>query len=93
MFNSNISVGGTKADLKYQNDNKAVRLKKRGSGFVIDTETVARLIATLGPQEATPENPTTYYTQKQAKNKLRDLGIDTYNPVRPYRYDGGFRNY
>jgi len=93
VFNSNITPGGTASELKYQNDNKAVRLKKKGSGFVFDNETVARLIATLGPNEATPENPTTYYTQKQAKNKLRDLGIDKYNPVRPYRYDGGFRNY
>lgn len=93
VFNSNITPGGTASELKYQNDNKAIRLKKKGSAFVFDTETVARLIATLGPNEATPENPTTYYTQKQAKNKLRDLGIDKYNPVRPYRYDGGFRNY
>ena len=93
VFNSNITPGGTASELKYQNDNKAIRLKKRGSAFVFDTETVARLIATLGPNEATPENPTTYYTQKQAKDKLRGLGIDKYNPVRPYRYDGGFRNY
>lgn len=48
----------------------AVRLEHEGNGFVIDKETMNRLVCYLGEKEANPDNPQTYLSSKEIVDRF-----------------------
>ena len=61
-----ISKGDLEGDEK---KTAAVQLKRGGKGFVIDKDTMQRLIHYLGEKEMNVDNPKTFLSSKEVINK------------------------
>lgn len=75
VFNSNAHAGGTQDELDELNNNRVLKLNKRGNSFVLSNKQLTRILTTLGPNEPNPDNPEVYVNQQTVKDLVKSKGV------------------